>query len=149
MAQDSSGDFQPYVPAGQRVPEFTTASVALGCVLAAVFGAANVYAGLKVGMTVSASIPAAVISMAILRGVLRRGTILENNIVQTIGSSGEAVAAGVIFTLPAFFLWDAPPSNGRVFLLSILGGFLGILLMIPLRRFLIVAEHKTLSFPEG
>lgn len=139
----------PSVPPSQRIPEFTRASVLLGCLLAVVFGAANAYAGLKVGMTVSASIPAAVTSMAILRGLLRRGTILENNMVQTIGSSGEALAAGVIFTLPAFFMWGAPPSQTLVFLLAVLGGFLGILLMIPLRHHLIVEEHGRLPFPEG
>ncbi len=142
-------EFRPYVPADQRLSEFTAVSVTVGCVLAVVFGAANAYAGLKIGMTVSASIPAAVISMAILRGLLRRGTILENNIVQTIGSSGEALAAGVIFTLPAFFMWGTPPSTGRVFLLACLGGVLGILLMIPIRRSLVVEEHGILPFPEG
>ncbi len=149
MRQPRGEEYRPYVPADRRLPEFTAASVILGCVLAVVFGAANAYAGLKVGMTVSASIPAAVISMAILRGLLRRGTILENNIVQTIGSSGEALAAGVIFTLPAFFMWGAPPSAARVFVLACLGGVLGILLMIPIRRSLVVEEHGTLPFPEG
>jgi putative OPT family oligopeptide transporter len=145
----AAGDFRPYVPSDRQIPELTTASIVLGSVLALVFGAANAYAGLKVGMTVSASIPAAVVSMAILRGLLRRGTILENNIVQTIGSSGEALAAGVIFTLPAFFMWGAPLGHLHVFLLAATGGVLGILLMIPLRRTLIVQEHGTLPFPEG
>jgi putative OPT family oligopeptide transporter len=148
MAQ-AAGEFRPYVPADSEIPELTTASIVLGSVLALVFGAANAYAGLKVGLTVSASIPAAAVSMAILRGLLQRGTILENNMVQTIGSSGEALAAGVIFTLPAFFMWGAPPGHLYVFLLAATGGVLGILLMIPLRRALIVHEHGVLPFPEG
>src|SRR3989304_2580020 len=149
-------DFEPFIKADQKIPEFTRAALILGMVLAIIFGLANAYLGLKVGMTVSASIPAAVISMAILRGVLKRGTILENNIAQTIGSSGESLAAGGIFTIPAFFIWqttvpgfDFSIANWQVILLSILGGFLGILFMIPLRRGLIVKEHKTLPYPEG
>ncbi|MGH7428656.1 MAG: OPT family oligopeptide transporter, partial [Candidatus Methylomirabilaceae bacterium] len=149
MPQPKGEDYRPYVPADRQMPELTPASVLLGCALAVIFGAANAYAGLKVGMTVSASIPAAVVSMAVLRGLLRRGTILENNIVQTIGSSGEALAAGVIFTIPAFFMWGAPPGNASIFLLAVLGGVLGILLMIPIRHRLVVEEHGTLPFPEG
>jgi len=149
MRQTRGEEYRPYVPADRRQPEFTAVSVVLGCVLAVVFGAANAYAGLKVGMTVSASIPAAVVSMAVLRGLFRRGTILENNIAQTIGSSGEALAAGVIFTIPAFFMWGAPPSAARIFVLACLGGVLGILLMIPIRHRLVVEEHGTLPFPEG
>ena len=97
---DNNG-FKPYVPADRKIPEFTVKAVILGIFLGIVFGAANAYLGLKVGMTVSASIPVAVISMGILRGILRRGTVLENNMVQTIGSAGESLAAGVIFTIPA------------------------------------------------
>ena len=100
-----NSDFKPYIPADRVVPEFTVTSVLIGIILAIVFGAANAYLGLKVGMTISASIPAAVISMAIIRVILRRDSILENNLVQTIGSAGESVAAGAIFTLPALFLW--------------------------------------------
>src|SRR3972149_8385559 len=100
-------DFEPFIKADQKIPEFTRAALILGMVLAIIFGLANAYLGLKVGMTVSASIPAAVISMAVLRGVLKKGTVLENNIVQTIGSAGESLAAGVIFTIPAFFIWSA------------------------------------------
>lgn len=142
-------DFKPYTPAEAKVPEFTLRAVVLGCVLAVVFGLANAYIGLKVAMTISASIPAAVISMAILRGVFRTGTVLENNIVQTIGSSGESLAAGIVFTIPAFFMWGVFPSTWTIIILSLLGGFLGILFMIPLRRYLIVQEHKTLPYPEG
>lgn len=149
MVQRDEDGFRPYVSDEKVVPEFTVVSVLLGCILGAVFGVANAYLGLKIGMTVSASVPAAVISMAVLRGVFKRGTILENNISQTIGSSGEALAAGVIFTIPALYLLGAAPGNAQVFVLALLGGCLGILMMIPLRRYLIVREHKTLPFPEG
>lgn len=148
--------YQPYIKASENVSEFTLRALILGSILALVFGVANAYLGLKVGMTVSASIPAAVMSMAILRGVLKRGTVLENNIVQTIGSSGESLAAGVIFTIPAFLIWQASEpeftfkiANWQIVVLSILGGFLGILFMIPLRRHLIVKEHGILPYPEG
>jgi putative OPT family oligopeptide transporter len=147
--------FQPYIAPERSLPEFTVRAVILGSVLGIIFGAANAYLGLYVGMTVSASIPAAVISMGILRGVLRRGTILENNMVQTIASTGEAVAAGVIFTIPAFFIWraefpDIPfPSLGKIFMIALLGGVIGILFMIPLRRALIQKEHGILTYPEG
>lgn len=149
-------EFKPYVSHTENIPEFTLRAVVVGSVLALVFGIANAYLGLKVGMTVSASIPAAVISMAILRGIMKTGTILENNISQTIGSCGESLAAGVIFTIPAFLIWQGSEpnfnfqiANWQIILLSILGGFLGILFMIPLRRHLIVKEHKTLPYPEG
>ena len=99
--------FQPYIPADRVVPEFTVFSVILGALLAIVFGGANAYLGLRVGTTVSASIPAAVISMGVIRFVFRRDSILENNMVQTIGSAGESVAAGAIFTMPALFMWAA------------------------------------------
>lgn len=98
-------DFKPYVPADKVLPEMTVPSFLLGVILAVVFGAANAYLGLRVGMTVSASIPAAVISMGIIRRILKRDSILENNMVQTIGSAGESLAAGAIFTLPALFMW--------------------------------------------
>jgi len=129
--------------------ELTVRSVVLGSIVGLVFGAANAYLALKVGMTISASIPAAVVSMAILRGVMRRGTVLENNMVQTIGSCGESLAAGVVFTIPAFFILGLPISMGTVALIALLGGCLGVLMMIPFRRPLIVDEHLTLSYPEG
>ena len=147
--QKTNSEFQSYIKPEEKVGEFTVRAVVLGSFLAIVFGLANAYLGLKVGMTVSASIPAAVISMAILRGALRKGTILENNISQTIGSSGESLAAGVIFTIPAFFMWNYFPDPWTIILISFLGGFLGILFMIPLRRYLIVQEHRTLPYPEG
>jgi putative OPT family oligopeptide transporter len=147
--------FKPYVSASTLMPETTLRALILGTVLGIVFAAANAYLGLYIGMTVSASIPAAVISMAILRKVFRGGTILENNIVQTIGSSGESLAAGIIFTIPAFFIWNATrgdiviPGIGKIAYISMLGGALGILMMIPLRKMLIRDEHHTLPYPEG
>lgn len=140
----------PFIPASSNIAEITVASVALGCVLGVVLAAANTYLGLKAGITVSASIPAAVISMAVLRGLLGRGTILENNIVQTIAASGESLAAGIIFTIPAMVLagvWteiEFWPTT----LICFTGGLLGIVFMIPLRRNHIV-EDKTLVYPEG
>ena len=98
-------EFEPYIPADKVLPELTVVSIVLGVLLAIIFGGANAYLGLRVGMTVSASIPAAVISMGICRVILRRDSILENNMVQTIGSAGESVAAGAIFTMPALFMW--------------------------------------------
>lgn len=132
----------------------TAVSVLLGAVLAIVFGAANAYLGLRVGMTISASIPAAVLSMGLTRFILKRDSILENNMVQTIGSAGESVAAGAIFTLPALFMWAqeglvAEPSMLEIGLIALFGGVLGILFMIPLRRALIVKEHGVLAYPEG
>ena len=151
---DNKNEFKPYIPANKIVPEFTVTSVLIGIILAVVFGAANAYLGLLVGMTVSASIPAAVISMGIIRIILRRDSILENNLVQTIGSAGESLAAGAIFTLPALFLWAkegkmAYPSILTIFLIALFGGILGVCFMVPLRQALIVEEHGTLPFPEG
>jgi len=136
-------------PAEPTPREMTVAAVLLGAAIAIVFGAANAYLGLRASMTVSASIPAAVISMAIFRAVGRRKALLENNMVQTIGSSGESVAAGTIFTVPALILWGLPPSLLQITILAVLGGLLGVLMMIPLRHHLIVEEHATLPYPEG
>ncbi len=145
---------KPYIPADKIVPEFTIYSVVLGLLLVVVFGAANAYLGLRVGMTVSAAIPAAVISMGIIRVILKRDSILENNMVQTIGSAGEALAAGAIFTMPALFMWAGEglvsmPSLVEISLIALCGGVLGTLFMIPLRTALIVKEHGTLAYPEG
>jgi putative OPT family oligopeptide transporter len=137
----------PTPPPSRR--ELTIPAILLGIAIAIVFGAANAYLGLRAGMTVSASIPAAVISMAIFSAFRRRNALLENNMVQTIGSSGESVAAGAIFTLPALLLWGYAPNVMQFTILAIVGGLLGILMMIPLRRRLIVEEHDTLPFPEG
>lgn len=147
-------EFKPYIPAEKITPELTVTSVIMGCILAVIFGAANAYLGLRVGMTVSASIPAAVISMGVIRVILRRNSILESNMVQTIGSAGESLAAGAIFTMPALFLWAeegkiAMPGYLEVTLIALFGGILGVLFMIPLRKALIVEEHGTLPYPEG
>ena len=147
-------EFKPYVPADKITPEFTVTSIIMGVLLAVIFGAANAYLGLRVGMTVSASIPAAVISMAVIRVIMKKDSILESNMVQTIGSAGESLAAGAIFTLPALFLWAkegvmASPSIIEIAVISVVGGLIGVLFMVPLRNALIVKEHGVLPYPEG
>ena len=151
---DNKNNFKPYVPAEKVTPEITVTSIVMGIILAVVFGAANAYLGLRVGMTVSASIPAAVIAMGVIRIIMRRNSILESNVVQTIGSAGESLAAGAIFTLPALFLWAAEgkmekPDLVEITLIALIGGLLGVFFMIPLRNALIVKEHGTLPYPEG
>ena len=151
---EETKSFKPFVPVDSTLPEMTVTSIILGVVLAVLFGGANAYLGLRVGMTVSASIPAAVISMGIIRKILRKDSILENNMVQTIGSAGESVAAGAIFTLPALFLWAGEgsietPSLVLIALIALFGGLLGVMFMIPLRGALIVQEHGKLPYPEG
>lgn len=146
--------FKPYIPAEKITPEFTATSVIMGIILAVVFGAANAYLGLRVGMTVSASIPAAVISMGVIRVIMRKDSILESNMVQTIGSAGESLAAGAIFTLPVLFLWASDglmeePGMVEIALIAVCGGILGVLFMVPLRNALIVKEHGVLPYPEG
>lgn len=141
--------FRPYVPPSQSPAELTVRAIVLGVVLSAAFGMVNAYLALKVGLTASASIPAAVLSMAALRGVLRRGTILENNVVQTTASAGDSLAAGIAFTVPALIFLGYDPSGFRVFLLAATAGLLGVFMLIPLRRELTVAEHDRLPFPEG
>ena len=147
-------EFKPYVPAEKITPEMTVTSVIMGMILAVVFGAANAYLGLRVGMTVSASIPAAVISMGVIRVIMKKNSILESNLVQTIGSAGESLAAGAIFTMPALFLWaeeglTEKPGLVEITLIALCGGVLGVLFMVPLRNALIVKEHATLLYPEG
>ena len=147
-------EFQPYIPASKVTPELTITSIVMGILLAVIFGAANAYLGLRVGMTVSASIPAAVISMGVIRVLMRKNSILESNLVQTIGSAGESLAAGAIFTLPALFIWAregvmGKPSILEITLIALIGGLLGVFFMIPLRNALIVKEHNTLPYPEG
>jgi putative OPT family oligopeptide transporter len=142
--------FTPFVPADRNIPELTIGALILGAILGVIMTSANAYVGLYAGMTVTASIPAAVISMGILRGIFRRGTILENNIVQTIASAGESLAAGIIFTMPALVLigvWQ-DFKFWPVTLIAVCGGLLGVLFMIPLRKTLIV-EEKELIYPEG
>lgn len=139
----------------EEIREFTLLAIVLGVIIAIVFGAANAYLGLRVGLTISASIPAAVISMGIVRKILKRDSILENNLVQTIGSAGESLAAGAIFTLPAAFLWEAEWGDSHyisylnILMLTLIGGVLGVIFMIPLRRALIVKEDGILPYPEG
>lgn len=146
---EKEAGFVPYIPASKSMAELTLLSILLGIILAIVFAAANAYLGLKIGLTVSASIPAAVISLAVLRGLFRRKSILENNIVQTMTTAGEAVAAGAIFTLPALYMWNHVPSISTISFIVLVGGFLGVAMMVPLRRLLIVNEHATLPYPEG
>ena len=147
-------EFKPYIPADRVMPELTVTSIIMGVLLAVIFGAANAYLGLRVGLTVSASIPAAVISMGVIRIIMRKNSILESNMVQTIGSAGESLAAGAIFTMPALFLWAeeglcSMPSLVEITLIALCGGVLGVLFMVPLRNALIVKEHQTLLYPEG
>ncbi|MGD1211701.1 MAG: oligopeptide transporter, OPT family [Candidatus Acidiferrales bacterium] len=143
-------EFRPYAESGENLREFTFRAVVLGALFGVLFGAVSVYVGLRAGLTVSASIPIAVLSISILRA-FGRATILENNIVQTTGSAGESAAAGVIFTMPAliFLGFSLNTEYWRIFFLALLGGTLGVLFMIPLRRQLIVKEHGNLTFPEG
>lgn len=151
---NEKNEFKPYISADKATDEITVTSIVMGCILAVVFGAANAYLGLRVGMTVSASIPAAVISMGVIRVLLRKNSILESNMVQTIGSAGESLAAGAIFTMPALFLWaeeslSEKPGLLEITLIAICGGVFGVLFMVPLRNALIVKEHGTLLYPEG
>ena len=141
-------DHQPYISPTQSPAELTPRAVALGVLLGLVFGASNVYLALKIGLTVSASIPIAVLAITIFR-TLGRSTILENNIVQTTGSAADSVSAGVVFTIPAILLMGYDLDIGRVTILAIAGGLMGVLMMIPLRRALIVKEHGNLPYPEG
>ncbi len=151
---NNQNEFKPYIPADKVTPEITVTSIIMGILLAVIFGAANAYLGLRVGMTVSASIPAAVIAMGVIRVIMRKNSILESNVVQTIGSAGESLAAGAIFTLPALFLWAAEgtmdkPNMVEITIIALLGGLLGVFFMIPLRNALIVKEHGVLPYPEG
>ena len=151
---NEKNEFKPYIPADKVTPEITVTSVLMGILLAVVFGAANAYLGLRVGMTVSASIPAAVIAMGVIRMIMRRNSILESNFVQTVGSAGESLAAGSIFTLPALFLWAGEgimekPDLLEITLIALIGGLLGVFFMVPLRNALIVKEHGILPYPEG
>src|SRR5262245_45291991 len=149
---DARASFQPYVAADQSPAEFTAKAIVIGALFGLLFGASTVYLGLRAGLTVSASIPIAVLAISVLKR-LGGSTILENNIVQTIGSAGESVAGGVVFTIPAliFLVPDGPSyfNYTQILLLSFAGGILGVLMMVPLRRALIVKEHGVLPYPEG
>lgn len=153
--KQTNQSFKPYVPAHKVTPELTVTSIIMGILLAVIFGAANAYLGLRVGMTVSASIPAAVIAMGVIRVIMKKNSILESNIVQTIGSAGESLAAGAIFTLPTLFLWASEGVTGQkpslisITLIALIGGLLGVFFMVPLRNALIVKEHGILPYPEG
>lgn len=145
-------EFKPYVPANSEMKEFTLRVIIIGAIFGVIFGCANAYLGLRVGLTISTSIPVAVMTVALLRlltPLLGASTILEHNISQTIGSASSSLASGIIFTVPALFLWGLSPSIARLGMLAMLGGVLGVLCMIPLRKFLIVNEHATLPYPEG
>src|SRR5437660_748176 len=151
---ESTPEHKPYVPDEAHLPEFTWPSVLLGAVLGIIFGASSLYLLLKVGMTVSASVPIAVLSITLFRAFsksfgFRRATILENNVVQTTGSAGESIAFGVGVTMPALLLLGFEMHWARVMTVSVLGGLLGILMMIPLRRAFIVKQHGKLKYPEG
>jgi len=149
---DSAQEFQPYIPKNKIIPEFTPKVLISGIIFGIMFGAANAYLGLKAGLTVSTSIPVAVMTVAFFRfarPLFGKTTILENNISQTVGSASSSLASGVIFTIPALFLWGLSPTLVQMASLAMLGGLLGILFMIPLRRFLIVQEHGKLPYPEG
>jgi putative OPT family oligopeptide transporter len=141
-------EFQPFVPASDNRPEFTFRAILLGSIFGIIFGAVTVYVGLRAGLTVAASIPIAVLSISILR-FFGRASILENIIVQTAGNAGQSIAAGVIFTLPALIFLGFDLEYARIFMLALIGGFLGVLFMVPLRKQLIVDEHENLKFPEG
>jgi hypothetical protein len=140
--------FAPYIADEQQQPELTARALLLGCFFGLVFGAVTVYVGLRAGLTVAASIPIAVLSISVLRA-LGRASILENNIVQTTGNAGQSIAAGVIFTLPALIFLGFDLEYVRIFVLALIGGWLGVFFMIPLRRQLIVEEHGQLAYPEG
>jgi putative OPT family oligopeptide transporter len=144
----STQGFQPFVPPGETRPELTIRAILLGCIFGLLFGAVTVYVGIEAGLTVAASIPISVLSISVLRA-LGRASILENNIVQTTGNAGQSIAAGVIFTLPALIFLGFDLEYFRIFVLAMLGGWLGLLFMIPLRRQLIVEEHGNLTYPEG
>src|SRR5437588_11883594 len=159
LIRPAAEEFTPYVPDEARVAEFTPKAVITGAIFGLIFGASTVYLALKAGLTVSASIPIAVLSISLLKK-LGGSTILENNIVQTIGSAGESIAAGVVFTLPGFLFLAVDPASRQsvgagyftywtIFTLALLGGMLGVLMMVPLRRALIVKEHGNLPYPEG
>ena len=141
-------EFEPFVSPAENRPEFTFRALLLGSLFGIVFGAVTVYVGLKAGLTVAASIPISVLSISILRA-FGRASILENNIVQTTGNAGQSIASGVIFTLPALVFLGFDLEYSRIFMLALIGGWLGVLFMIPLRRQLIVEEHGMLAYPEG
>ncbi|WP_139902569.1 OPT family oligopeptide transporter [Clostridium thermarum] len=142
-------DYVPYVPVSEAMPEMTAVSLIIGAVFGIIFAAANTYLGLKVGLTISAGIPAAILATGILKGFFGRNNILEANLIQGIAAMGESIAGGIIFTMPAIIIWGMNLSLSTIFFVTILGGLLGILFVVPLRRYLLVEEHGKLIFPES
>ena len=147
-------EFRPYVAASEKMKEFSLGPILMGVVLGILFGASSLYLALKVGMTVSASIPVAVLSITLFKGLskmfgFRKATILENNMVQTTGSAGESIAFGVAVTMPALLILGYDLDLMRIMTVAVLGGLIGVLMMIPLRQALIVKEHGKLIYPEG
>jgi putative OPT family oligopeptide transporter len=151
--EEIPGDqYIPYIPSEQIIPEFTLKSIILGCIFGIIFGAANAYLGLRVGLTISTSIPIAVMTVAVfalLKPLMGKASLLESNISKTVGSASSSLASGIIFTIPAIWMWGSTPDYLQVTLLAAIGGSLGVLFMIPLRRFLINEEHGKLPYPEG
>lgn len=142
-------DYTPYVPASEAMPELTGVTIFIGCLFAAVFAAANAYLALKVGMTIAAGIPAAILGTGILKFVFKRNNILEANMISAVAAMGESLAGGIVFTLPAIIIWGMKLSFTTIVIVTLLGGLLGILFVVPLRRYLIVEEHGKLAFPES
>lgn len=142
-------DYVPYIPASEAMPELTMVSIIVACVFSIIFAAANVYLGLRVGMTIAAGIPAAILGTGILKILFRRNSILEANLVQSVAAMGESIAGGIIFTLPAIIVWGFELDLVRIVVVTLLGGLLGVFFVVPLRRYLIVEEHGNLIYPEG
>ncbi|KRQ87461.1 OPT oligopeptide transporter protein [Caloramator mitchellensis] len=142
-------DYVPFISASEALPEATFVSILLGVLFAIIFGAANTYLGLKVGMTIAAGIPAAILGTGLLKGIFRRNNILEANMVQAIAAMGESIAGGVIFTLPAIIIWGFELKLSTIVFVTLLGGLVGILFVVPLRRYLLVEEHGNLVYPES
>jgi putative OPT family oligopeptide transporter len=142
-------DYVPYIPASQAMPELTSISILIGVLLAALFAAANTYLALNVGMTIAAGIPAAILGTGLLKVFFKKSSILEANMISGVAAMGESLAGGIVFTLPAVFIWGMKLSVGTIIIITLLGGLLGIIFIVPLRRYLIVEEHGKLAFPES
>ncbi len=142
-------DYLPFIPTSQAMPEITAISLILGMIFAMIFAAANTYLGLKVGLTISAGIPGAILATGILKGLFKRNNILEANMVSSIAAMGESLAGGIIFILPAIILWGMELKLSTIIIVTLLGGLLGVLFVTPLRSFLIVEEHGNLVYPES
>jgi putative OPT family oligopeptide transporter len=142
-------DYVPYIPASQAMPELTVISIIIGCALAALFAAANTYLALKVGMTIAAGIPAAILGTGLLKIIFKKSHILEANLISAVAAMGESLAGGIVFTLPAIIIWGKELSFMTIFTVTILGGLLGIFFVVPLRRYLVIEEHGKLAFPES